>query len=452
MGENNMEGWASRRADMDRRQFLRRSGAALAVSGASGLLAACGASSPTPAASSSGQNRTPVTITVWDYYGSSTPVKPALAGFKNRYPWITVNYQGLDWDTISTKFTVAVSSGSAPDMATLDMTWIPTYASTGLLMDLSKVSGGMLNGKPIRQQYSGGGLNAMTYQGHYVTMLFDEDCYALYYRRDLFEKKGISVPTNWSEMRAAAKALAQDTNGDGKADKYLMEIDPDTFHYASYLFQNGGAILDPANSKAVFNSPQGVQALEMYKGFLDDGTGIYWGPGQGDRIAGLNSGTVAMFEDGPYYMGIMKDGAPNLAGKWAIATAPYSRKPGSYLGGTGLSIPANAAHADAAWTLIQYLLEPRNSVGVATYSGAAPGLSAALQSPRVQKPDPYFGGQDTWKVWLPTMASATHYPYVRQWNNIDRAIADGVSAALLGKKTPQQALDDAAAQVDGRLR
>jgi multiple sugar transport system substrate-binding protein len=49
------------------------------------------------------------------------------------------------------------------------------------------------------------------------------------------------------------------------------------------------------------------------------------------------------------------------------------------------------------------------------------------------------------------MASATHYPYVQQWNNIDRAIADGVSAALLGKKTPQQALDNAAAQVDSQL-
>jgi ABC-type glycerol-3-phosphate transport system substrate-binding protein len=440
--------WA---VEMDRRQFLRRSGTAAVALGASGLLAACSGGSPKSSSTASSQDRTPVKITVWDYYGSSTPVKPALAGFKQRYPWITINYQGLDWDTISTKFTVSVSSGSAPDMATLDMTWIPTYASNGLLMDLSKVAGDTLNGKPIKDQYSGGALNAMTYQGHFVTMLFDADCYALYYRRDLFEKKGISVPTNWDEFRAAAKALATDTNGDGKADKYLMELDPDVFHYAAYLFQNGGAILDPANSKAVFNSPEGVRALEMYKGFLDDGAGIYWGPGQGDRVAGLKDGTVAMFEDGPYYMGIMKDGAPEMRGKWAIATAPYSAKPGSYLGGTGLSIPVNAAHPEAAWTLIQYLLEPQNSIGVAKYSGAAPGLQAALESPEVDKPDPYFGGQDVWKVWLPTLASATHYPYVKHWNDIDTAIADGVSAALLGKKTPQQALDDAAAQVDSKL-
>ena len=439
-------GWSQ---SMDRRQFLRRSGiAALGLSAGAGMLTACEAS---PASSGSGQDRTPVTITVWDYYGTTTPVKPALAGFKRKYPWITVNYQALDYDTISTKFTVSVSSGVAPDLATLDMTWIPAYAATGLLTDLSKLSGNMLNGKPVKDQYSAAQLNAMSFDGRTVTMLFDEDCYALYYRRDIFEQKGISVPTSWDELRAAALSLAEKSNGSSKPNKYLMEVDPDTFHYASYLFQNDGAILNPANSKAVFNSQEGVQALEYYKGFLDNGTGIYWGVGQGDRLAGLNSGTIAMFEDGPYYMGIMRDSAAKLTGKWGIAIAPYSKKPGSYLGGTGLSIPVNAPHADAAWTFIQYLLEPKNSVGVATFSGAAPGLQAALHSPVLAKPDPYFGGEDVWKVWVPTLGIATHYPYVKEWTAIDQAITNALQAALLGKQTPKQALDTAAAQVDSKL-
>jgi ABC-type glycerol-3-phosphate transport system substrate-binding protein len=202
MSERRTDGSPGWRQPLDRRQFLRRSGvAALGLSAGTGLLAAC---ETTPSSSGSGQDRTPVTITVWDYYGSTTPVKPALAGFKRKYPWITVNYQALDWDTINTKFTVSVSSGVAPDVATLDMTWIPTYAATGLLMDLSKVSGNNLNGKPVKDQYSAAQLSAMSFEGRTVTMLFDEDCYALYYRRDIFEQKGISVPTNWDELRAAA--------------------------------------------------------------------------------------------------------------------------------------------------------------------------------------------------------------------------------------------------------
>ena len=56
---------------------------------------------------------TPVTLTVWDYYGMEvTPfTEAAIAAFQQEYPWITVDRQDLDWDTFLDKFNVAVSSG-----------------------------------------------------------------------------------------------------------------------------------------------------------------------------------------------------------------------------------------------------------------------------------------------------------------------------------------------------
>ncbi len=156
---------------------------------------------------------TPVTVTVWDYYGKEvTPFTPdALAAFQAEYPWITVDRQDLDWDTFLDKLDVAVSSGEGPDLATLDMTWIPTLASNGVLQGLNGLSGGTINGQPITDVYSAGPVEAMTYNGDYVTMMYDFDAYALYYRADLFEQKGIAVPKTWDELRAAAKALAEDS-------------------------------------------------------------------------------------------------------------------------------------------------------------------------------------------------------------------------------------------------
>jgi ABC-type glycerol-3-phosphate transport system substrate-binding protein len=40
---------------------------------------------------------------------------------------------------------------------------------------------------------------------------------------------------------------------------------------------------------------------------------------------------------------------------------------------------------------------------------------------------------------------------VKEWTAIDQAITNALQAALLGKQTPRQALDTAAAQVDGKL-
>ena len=75
-------------------------------------------------------------------------------------------------------------------------------------------------------------------------------------------------------MKAAAKQLAEDTNGDGKCDKYCFEVyGNDTFHYSQPLFQAGGSLLNADNTAPAFNSPEGLSALEYYKSFLDDGSG-----------------------------------------------------------------------------------------------------------------------------------------------------------------------------------
>ena len=395
---------------------------------------------------------TPVTIVVWDYYGEATPIKPAIAGFALEYPWITVKYEALDWDSMNEKFAVGVSAGAAPDVATLDMTWIPTLASNGVLEDLSALSGGMLNGASIADQFEPGGNEAMQYDGKYVTMLFDFDAYALYYRADQFEKKGIAIPKTWDELRAAAKALAEDTNGDGKPDKYLYQVWPDAFHWAQFLFQNGGSILTADNTAAAFNSAEGVASLESYKGFIDDKSGMYWGPDQGDQMAAFKDDTLGMFQNGPYMMGVLKSGAPEMGGKWKVALAPYSKQPGSYLGGTGLGIPVAAAHKEAAWLFIQYMMRPEQQVGVFTYAGAAPATTAALQSPEVSKPDPYFGGDAPFGIFLDTMKTATHFPYVKAWSEIQTpTIDDAVAATLLGQASAKEALDSAAEETNSLL-
>jgi ABC-type glycerol-3-phosphate transport system substrate-binding protein len=168
---------------------------------------------PTPAPS---LDTTPVTIKVWDYYGDTTPVKPALAGFKAQYPWVTVDYQALDWDSMNEKFKAGLGAGEVPDLATLDMTWLPTLAANGALEDLSTLSGGQLNGTPITDQYAQGALDAMSFQGKMIAMLYDFDTYSLYYRKDLFDKKNIQVPKNWDDFRAAAKQLAEASKSGGK--------------------------------------------------------------------------------------------------------------------------------------------------------------------------------------------------------------------------------------------
>jgi ABC-type glycerol-3-phosphate transport system substrate-binding protein len=49
------------------------------------------------------------------------------------------------------------------------------------------------------------------------------------------------------------------------------------------------------------------------------------------------------------------------------------------------------------------------------------------------------------------MSTATHFPYVAQWDSIQTMIDNGLEAAFLDKATPQEALDDAATKVNDEL-
>ena len=382
----------------------------------------------------SGQN---VTITVWDYYGEATPIKPLIEPFEKANPNIKVNYQALDWDTTLEKMNVVLTGGEAPDVTTVDMTWLPRFAALGAFSDLKPFMNGQINGKPLSEVYTPGGLDAITYNDKIVAALYDFDTYALYYRADLFEQKGLQVPKTWDELKDVAKKLSE-------GDKYKYEFDADTFHGSQWIYENGGNLLSQDNKQVIFNSPEAVEAITFYSGLLKDGVAINWTTDQGERIQGVKDDRIAMFSDGPYYMGILKSAAPEMSGKWKVALHPFKKQAGSYLGGTGLVIPEKTKNKDAAWKFIEFAMLPENQIGVYKHAGAAPATTDALNSAEVNAPDPYFGGQKAFGVFLETMKTAHHFPYVRAWADIDTAFTDAMQKIALGQMSVQEALDEAA--------
>ena len=159
------------------------------------------------AVSQEGEN---VVLTVWDYYGDATPIKPLVEQFEAENPGITVNVEALDWATMLEKINVVLTGGDAPDVVTIDMTWLPRMAALGAFEDLTPYAQGQINGTSLEDSFTAGALEAMTYQDTLPTILYDFDVYALYYRADLFDAKGLAAPTNWDELQQTAEALHED--------------------------------------------------------------------------------------------------------------------------------------------------------------------------------------------------------------------------------------------------
>jgi multiple sugar transport system substrate-binding protein len=406
--------------------------------------AAAGTAAATTAATSGSTDAEPVTITIWDYYGEATPVKPLIEGFEAENPGIKVDLQSLDWNTTLEKLNVVLAGGDAPDLVTIDMTWLPRFAALGAFTDLSTYANGELNGVPLSEAYSEGAMKAMTYGNTLPTIMCDFDTYALYYRADLFEQKGLTVPTTWDELETTLSKLVE-------GDQYRYQFLADTFHGAQFIYENGGSLLNDDNTQAVYNSPEAIEAIQFEKDLLDKGLAINWTTDQGERIQGVKDGRIAMFSDGPYYMGIMKSSAPEMSGEWRIAIHPYQTEAGSYLGGTGLSVPVNAQHKDAAWKFIEYMMRTENQIELYKTAGAAPALTAALNSDEVNAEDPYFGNEKVFSVFLESMKTARPFPYVRSWSDIDASFVTALQNVSLDQMSVKDALDASAEETDSFL-
>src|SRR6185436_15252162 len=77
-----------------------------------------------------------ITLTIWDYYGEASPLKPLIEPFQQANPNIVIQYEGLDQNTTLEKMNAVLAGGSSPDVVTMDMTWLPRLAALNALTNL----------------------------------------------------------------------------------------------------------------------------------------------------------------------------------------------------------------------------------------------------------------------------------------------------------------------------
>lgn len=184
----------------------------------------------------------------------------------------------------------------------------------------------------------------------------------LMYRKDLFEKYNVKVPTTWPEIEAAAKKLTLDTDGDGNTDIYgwIARMNKEnTAPFANFIYSNGATYLD-ANRKPVFNSPEFVEGIKFYGRLMREygppgGATIGWK----EAIGAFAQGKAAMIVDISIFALLVVEN-PNrskVMGKVGYAAFPPG-KPGmqvQIMPCTMLHINKYSKNKDAAWYYIQYM-------------------------------------------------------------------------------------------------
>jgi ABC-type glycerol-3-phosphate transport system substrate-binding protein len=188
--------------------------------------------------------------------------KPLLEQFMAENPGITVDHQVIPWGSVDEQFTAAFAGGSPPDIFYLPDEWYPKYVNQEQIADISD----QINS--WEGNYQAAAWAGATYKGKTWGAPFLGVAQGWLLNMDLFNEKGIGVPTNWAEFREAAKALT-----DLDAGIYGLAANSESTSWVvliPLLAAGGTKLLSDDLLKVTANTEGGVAA---FKALLED---IIW--------------------------------------------------------------------------------------------------------------------------------------------------------------------------------
>jgi len=120
----------------------------------------------------------------------------------------------------------------------------------------------------------------------------------LYYRKDLFEEKGVEPPVTWDDHRRLCELFTEDTDGDGSVDRWGFTLpfgqrSSTGGTLLSWLKSNGGYLLDE-NGEVVWDSPQNIETIDFIKSLLPYCPPGWTEAGWGEEISHFYTGASAM--------------------------------------------------------------------------------------------------------------------------------------------------------------
>ncbi|MER7486535.1 extracellular solute-binding protein [Streptomyces sp. NPDC126497] len=359
---------------------------AVAVALGATALAACGSSSDDGGAQSG-----PVSLTYWTWAPGMDKVVDLWnegPGKKERIT-VTVKKQASG-DTLVTKILTAHKAGKAPDLVQAEYQALPTLVSNDALADIADGVGDAKSSfaEGVWQQTTLGTDAVYAVPQDIGPMMF-------YYREDLFEKYGLSVPATWEEFAETARKLKK-----AAPDKDLTTFSANDSGLFAGLAQQAGAKWWTTSGdkwKVGINDDATRKVAEFWGGLVEEGAVDDQPMYTPAWNKALNTGKQIAWVSAVWAPGTLTTAAPDTKGKWAMAPLPQwdegESSTGSW-GGSSTGVTTDSEHKEAAAKFAAWLNTDADALNaLAKESGIYPASTSAQLSGAFADPPEYFSNQ-----------------------------------------------------------
>lgn len=184
---------------------------------------------------------------------------------------VTVELQTVPFEELLTRIITNQTAGTNTDIIHMYNLWLPDFESSGLLSTppqeivdeiVANTSPGVQAGVTVNDQIWGWPTEVNTY--------------LLLYNKRLLEEAGYTEPpATWDELKEIATAITQ-TDDTGAVSQVGYAVWPSwdsgiVHPFSALLYSNGGQYLNEDFSATAFNSPQGLETMQLYADLIANG-------------------------------------------------------------------------------------------------------------------------------------------------------------------------------------
>ncbi len=377
-------------------------------------------------------------VELWTYYGDTGPaaacVKTAAEDFNTAQSQYVLNIRNLAFTDFNQQLTTAIAAGETPDLIIVDNPDNARYAAAGALEDLTAYVEKWGQG----DQYLPGPWNSTLWDGKNYGIPLGSNTVVLWINTDMATAAGLDInnpPKTWDEYETWAAKMTNKSKGIYGTAMLAKKDETGTFLFLPWVLQNGGS-LDK------LDSPESIAALAFWTDLVNKG----YAPksavtdGFAEIYTQFTTGKAAMMISGTWNVNSIPKDAPDL--KWMVATLPYTKQAASSLGGENWAMMANGQQPDGAWAFLQFVTDVAYGTKLTDCMGYIPSRKDVLaQVAEKSANDP------TMQVFLKQMESAAARGPLPNWSEVSAFVQQAMQEALSGQKSPEQAMQDAAAQI-----
>lgn len=371
------------------------------------------------------------TITMWAWTSNENY---SIEEFEKVYPNIKVQWE--NFDVHYEKAQTALSAGSGlPDVLMVEYSFAPQFMDLGAFQPINK----WLNEKTFIELYGEAALGWCAADGQIYGTPQDSGALTMFYRKDLFDQYGLTVPKSMEEFIEQAKKFKQVAPSNLK---YYAAPIGNVQWWVAQVWKAGGKLFDYHDGKWYihFTNPIAKEVFETLGKCFDEGIfdlEMWW---NADWFNSLNQGTTAVVENGAWFAEWLKYNAPESQGKWRVDIPPQwnpAKPTNAMLGGSGFYVTAHSKNPEAAAIFVNWLnSHPTSLKCLHNYSNLPVMVSTRYQEVLndVSGPDAFFGGQNIVNtLWEAHHLVNTTFVALPVMSNLDESLSLLIQQYVDGK-------------------